>query len=339
MTSLFTPIQEKILDAIQSPLPFVRRPFLVLEKELSIPESDIIDMTGALKKDGVIRNIAGIFDGERLGYDLSLVAFQLSNENVERSAALVNQHPGVSHNYLREHKYNLWFTIAENNAENLKRSVGKLASNSGALSYLIMKNERLIKIGFRLNMAISTTRQSVAALKHGERRSLTQREKTSVWLLQKDMPLCERPFKELSDGTDFSEDELIEMAALLEENGVMRRYSAVLRHQKAGYNFNAMTAWKSIGNSFDDGSLKPFAENPSVTHLYIRTVYPGEWEYPLFAMVHAKSETELNKIIDDLSEQSGLHDKLVLRSLKEFKKQKVIYFSPDFQKWKEENYD
>jgi len=339
VTSLFTPLQGKVLDALQSPLPFVRRPFLVLEKELGIPEGDIINIAGELKKDGVIRNIAGIFDGERLGYSLSLVAFQLSNENVERAAALVNAHPGVSHNYLRDHKYNLWFTIAENSAKNLKRSIDVLALNSGALSHLIMKNERLIKIGFRLNMAASPSPQPAAALRSGEQRALTQREKTAVWLLQKDMPLCERPFKELSVETDFSEDELIETAASLEENGVMRRYSAVLRHQKAGYNFNAMTAWKFTKNSSDDKAIKPFAESPSVTHLYVRTVHPGEWEYPLFAMIHAKSENELNEIIDDLSKQSGLYDKLVLHSLKEFKKQKVIYFSPDFQKWKEENYD
>ncbi|MCL1910741.1 MAG: hypothetical protein FWG13_00845 [Leptospirales bacterium] len=338
MTSPFTPLQERLLDAIQSPLPLARRPFEVLEKELGIPESDIIDMTGALKKDGVIRNIAGIFDGERLGYNLSLVAFQISDENIEKAAAVINAHPGVSHNYLREHKYNLWFTIAENNAENLKRSVNKLASSSGALSHLIMKNERLIKIGFRLNMAGAHPQRTAAALQPNERHDLTRIEKNAVWLLQKDMPLCERPFQELSDKTDFSEDELIETASSLERKGVMRRYSAVLRHQKAGYNFNAMTAWKFTENPSDD-IFKPFAESPSVTHLYIRTVYPGEWEYPLFAMIHARSENELNKIIDDLSKQSGLNDKLVLRSLKEFKKQKVIYFSPDFQKWKEENYD
>ncbi|MCL2026760.1 MAG: hypothetical protein FWG92_08155 [Leptospirales bacterium] len=338
MTSLFTPIQERLLDALQSPLPFVQRPFLALEKELGIPEGDIIDMTGALKKDGVIRNIAGIFDGEKLGYNLSLVAFQISTENIEKAALIINAHPGVSHNYLRDHKYNLWFTIAENNAENLKRSVNTLASKSGALSHLIMKNERLLKIGFRLNMS-KTVKQTVAAPKHGEQRILTQREKTAVWLLQKDMPLCERPFQELSAETYFSEDELIETAALLEKDGVMRRYSAVLRHQKAGYNFNAMTAWKFSESLPDDGIFKPFAESPSVTHLYVRTLHPGEWEYPLFAMIHAKSENELNKIIDDLSKQSGLDDKLVLRSLKEFKKQKVMYFSPEFQKWKEENYD
>jgi hypothetical protein len=116
----------------------------------------------------------------------------------------------------------------------------------------------------------------------------------------------------------------------------MRRYCAVLRHQKAGYSHNAMTAWK-FNN--DENSLKPFAESEAVTHLYIRSLHPGQWEYPLFAMVHAKSENELDGIISGLSERSGLADKLVLHSLREFKKQRVMYFSPDFQKWKEKNYD
>lgn len=339
--TVFSPEQEAVLNAIQSPLPFVRLPFLVLEKEIGIPEGDIIRITQELKDEGVIRSIAGIFNGSALGYKLSLVAFSVEERDIERSAAKINAHPGVSHNYLRDHKFNIWFTIAETSDEDLQRSVNALAKASNAAEHLLLKNERMIKIGFRLNFG-SSGKAAPVDKRRGDNSQLTDVEKETVLLLQKDMPVVPRPFKELAAGSNLSEDELIENAAALEEKGVLRRYAGVLRHQKAGYNSNAMTAWKlnaAADEEETEAAIKYFAEEPAVTHLYLRTVYPGRWEYPLFAMIHGRSDEELNGIINGLEEKSGLRDKLVLRSLKEFKKQRVIYFSPEFNKWKEQNYD
>ena len=342
MASIFTPQQEKILNAIQSPLPFVQRPFLVLEKELGIPEEEIINDLITLKQDGVIRNIAGIFNGESLGYKLSLVTFKVPVDQIDKAASLINSHPGVSHNYLRDHEYNIWFTIAEENTEYLTRSIDVLAKKCGADSHLVMKNEKLIKIGVKLFIGDADKNEApnntFIQMKQTEIEPLEEHEKEAVRLLQKDMPLTIRPFKELAAESILSEDDFIETAAVLEENGIMRRYAAVLRHVKAGYSSNAMTAWK-FNATDEDKAVAVFANEQAVTHLYIRTLYPGKWEYPLFAMIHAKSDGELNDLIQKLSDGSQLDDKLVLRSLKEFKKKRVIYFSPEFEKWKIENYD
>ena len=115
----------------------------------------------------------------------------------------------------------------------------------------------------------------------------------------------------------------------------MRRYAAVLRHRKAGYTSNAMTAWKT-GENFNPDI---FINKRPITHLYLRTTYPGKWEYPLFAMIHARSDDELKGIVNDLSKESGIDDYLVLNSLREFKKTRVQYFSEEFTRWKRENYD
>lgn len=347
MASIFTLKQEQILNAIQAPLPFAGRPFLVLEKELGIPEQEIIENINTLKQSGVIRNIAGIFNGERLGYKLSLVTFKVPENNIEKAAALINSHPGVSHNYLRDHEYNIWFTIAEENAELLRRSVEVLARKGGASSSLIMENEKLLKIGVNLfigNSDDSSAKPAVSHLRAAESKKLEvepleEHEKVAIRLLQKDMPLVIRPFKELCEESELLEDDFIEIAAGLEEKGIMRRYAAVLRHQKAGYTSNAMTAWKFNTGEYDDKAASVFANESAVTHLYIRTLYPGQWEYPLFAMIHAKSDEELEGLIETLANDSGLSDRLVLRSLKEFKKKRVIYFSSDFEKWEADNYD
>jgi hypothetical protein len=101
---------------------------------------------------------------------------------------------------------------------------------------------------------------------------------------------------------------------------------------QAGFNHNAMTAWKPRKNVPIEEQIKPFLDTMAVTHLYLRTVYPGRWEHPLFAMAHARTEAELDALVKHLSAASGLTDFLVLKSLKELKKQRVVYFSPDYMK-------
>ena len=96
-----------------------------------------------------------------------------------------------------------------------------------------------------------------------------------------------------------------------------------------------MTAWKTG----DENSIEPFSQSINVSHLYLRTIYPGRWEYPLFAMVHARSKDELSAVLDDLSQKSGITDYISLPSLKEFKKKRVTYFSENFKEWKRLNYD
>ena len=115
----------------------------------------------------------------------------------------------------------------------------------------------------------------------------------------------------------------------------MRRYAAVLRHRKAGYSANAMTAWKPN----DSCNIDFFKESKHISHLYYRTIHPGRWEHPLFAMIHAKSDEELKSIIEELSAKSGIKDFLALSSIREFKKKRVRYFSEEFNEWKRLNYD
>lgn len=341
----FTENEEKILNAVQAPLPFVRRPFLVLEKELHIPEADVIRTVSELKDSGIIRNISGIFSGQKLGYRLSLVAAKVDDRNLERAAKVINSHPGVSHNYLRSHEYNVWFTLAEESEDDLQRSVRIIGEKAGAGDVLLMRNEKLIKIGVRFSIggkgsgsAAGTGKPSGHGKDSMKAEPLTEEEKAAVILLQKDMPLTERPFRDLAEGSSMDEDTLIETAAGLEERGILRRYAGVLRHRKAGFGSNAMTAWK-LPEGCSESVISPFEQEQAVTHLYLRTVWPGKWEYPLFAMIHGRSEDELTSIINGLARKSGLEDRLVLNSLKEFKKQRVMYFSPEFKKWKEQNYD
>jgi len=337
----FSSNEAKILNLIQREFPLTERPFDAIGAMAGIPGSEVLRIVADLKQRSVVRNIAGIFSGEHLGYRLSLVALKVPPQRVEAAAAVINGHPGVSHNYLRDHAFNLWFTLAEEDEDCLQESARVIRKKCGAEDFLMLRNEKLFKIGFMLpigdedeSAAVST--QKLAAPKA----SLAREDHQAVFLLQSDLPLVERPFDLLGEtDAQWNGESLIEAGRRMLASGVMRRYAAVLRHVQAGFTHNAMTAWKIDVNDHSDERIRPFMEERAVTHLYMRTLYPGKWEHPLFAMVHARSSEELADLLDSLMRCSGLNDRLVLRSLYEYKKKKVTYFSPAFKKWKRLNYD
>jgi hypothetical protein len=94
-----------------------------------------------------------------------------------------------------------------------------------------------------------------------------------------------------------------------------------------------MTAWKPAAADVIDDNFPVFAGERNISHLYLRTVYPGRWEHPLFAMIHARTEDELASIIMRLTQKSGITDYIVLHSIEEFKKKRVSYFSEQISEW------
>jgi len=337
--SQFTSNEETVLNLIQSGVAVSEDPFGIIAKDAGIRADEAIDIVDRMKRKGVIRNIAGIFNGEKLGYYLSLVALSVSEENIRKASEIINSHPGVSHNYLRSHKYNIWFTLAEENEDMFNRSLRVIREISEADDFLVLRNEKLFKLGVMLEIGNKKSRdsQDSGVPGHGtEFSKLNDHEKEGIRLLQMDLPVEQRPFQKLIDsaGSFLTEEDLIRVAKSFRDRGIMRRYSAVLRHVKAGYSHNAMTAWKPDRPDNSDTYIKPFIEEGAVTHLYLRTVYPGRWEYPLFAMIHARTEPELQEIIFLLSEKSGIEEYLVLRTEKEFKKKRVTYFSGKFTEWR-----
>ncbi|HOP30394.1 MAG TPA: Lrp/AsnC family transcriptional regulator [Spirochaetota bacterium] len=336
----FSRVETLVLNRVQVGIPCASEPFRVMADELSLKEDEVLETVAHLKEKKIIRNISGIFDGKKLGYYLSLVAFEVPEERADAAGAVISSHPGVSHNYLRNHRYNIWFTLAEECEDDFYKTVSVLAIKAGADDYLVLKNESLLKIGVFLNIGESEDVNHVTAPYGAEYASyleLDETAKDAVRLLQRDLPVEKQPFKKIAEEGKliYSEEQVLSYYLAFLESGIMRRYAAVLKHRSAGFTANAMTAWKTD----EVTDLELFINEKSVSHLYLRTVYPGRWEYPLFAMIHAKSQDELDGIIKELSEKSGITDFLALESLKEFKKKRVTYFSGEFKEWKRLNYD
>jgi DNA-binding Lrp family transcriptional regulator len=151
-----------------------------------------------------------------------------------------------------------------------------------------------------------------------------ERDLPIIRFLQGDIPLQSHPLKDLAAEMAISEEEVLERITALQGQGVMRRWGAVLRHQKAGYKFNAMTAWK-VDSAEADRIGEIMATRSEISHCYLRNIAAG-FGYNMFTMVHARSAEELNNTINYIAELTGLDDYVVLKSVREFKKESMRYF-------------
>ena len=141
--------------------------------------------------------------------------------------------------------------------------------------------------------------------------------------LQGDLPAVYRPYQVVAERTGLSEEEVISVLNGLREKGMLKRIGAVLRHQKVGYDANAMVVWKVAEEDMDRvGNL--MAACPLVSHCYWRET-PTGWPFNLFTMVHARSHQELQAVIHELSCKSGIGEYRVIESVRELKKTSVQY--------------
>lgn len=322
----FSALESALLNRIQSDFPLAERPCREIAAAIGADENEVRDTLSSLRARGIVRIIAGIFNAESLGYETSLVAFEVDGADADDAARIINGHPGVSHNYLRDHHFNIWFTLAVDRATSLHKTVESLAERTRATRHLILKTEMLYKIGLNLRIGDGAAGATLAhAINPAPPRALSADEREAVRLLQIDLPDADEPFRALIDlnaGT-IVQGALVGIARALRDEGVMRRYAATVRHREAGYTANAMTVWRPERAMND--VIDVFIDEPAISHLYKRTVYPHTWEYPLFAMIHARTERDLADTVSRLSRASGITDYLVLKSLREFAKRRVVY--------------
>lgn len=313
-------VDEKLLERLQRGVPLVRRPFQALGRELGI--GDVLERVRRLKEEGLIREIAGIFQARALGYKTALVALKVRADGLEDAARAINPHPGVSHNYAREHDYNLWFTLAVPPEIDLRAEALRLGEAAGAEDTLFLPTLQVFKIG----VLFSTSGQTLPVEAGDSARPIRLSEpgKQAVRALQQDLPLEEEPFAALAERVGLEERTLLAQARRLKERGAMRRYAALLRHRKMGFSANALGCW-----AVPEGEVgtvgRHFAALPQVSHCYQRPTYP-HWQYSLFTMTHAPSREECLALARQLSRETGTDDYLVLFSTREFKKENSKYF-------------
>jgi DNA-binding Lrp family transcriptional regulator len=301
-------VDKKLLNEIQWVFPLADRPYLEIATRHGISEQDAMSRIKALKKMGLVRQINAIFDTRRLGY---------------KSA-----HSGVSHNYERNHEYNMWFTLAVPPGSDMKQDLDSMATLDGVIKYRVLPTLKLYKIGVRLDMLNEDSEKPMPTDEvkelNPEKVQLTDRDKEFVRELQKDLAVVPEPFNELANNLGITTEALFAKAKEYEKIGIMRRFAAILRHRDAGFVANGMVVWNVPEDKIDEVGFK-LAAFPQVSHCYRRPVYP-DWRFNLFSMVHARSLEAAERMAVEMSSIIGIKDYQILFSSREFKKERVKYF-------------
>ncbi|MDQ3924624.1 MAG: AsnC family transcriptional regulator [Actinomycetota bacterium] len=337
-TRMMDTIDKDLLNLIQREFPLEREPFEALGHSLSVAGDEVIRRIEALKRGRVIRQISAIFDTRVLGYQSSLVAAKIPPTKLNAAAKAINSHPGVSHNYERNNEFNLWYTVAvpPDSRLGLEGTVDVLHKISDAERTRILPTLKLFKIGVTLDMregatAKKETPQYGEADRKGADRNISKDDKAAIRALQEDVPLTPRPFDLWGRQVGLSYEELLERAYDLQRRKIMRRFSAVLYHRKAGFRANAMGVWKVPDERIDEVG-NTFAQYQAVSHCYQRPVYE-DWPYALFSMVHGRTEEECEAVLDAMADETGITERLSLYSTREYKKTRVRYFTPEMDAW------
>ena len=326
-------VKNTLLSLIQREFPLTKKPYVELGKKLGISESEVLDILKEEKENSIIRQISPIFDTKRLGYKSSLVAFSVDKKDIEKAVEVINSHPGVSHNYERNHDFNIWFTIAvaPDSKLGLEKTVEILSKNANAKEAILLPTLKMFKISVKLDTTGKADKREKFSKKAYKDIELTPKILKIIEKTQYDLPIKSEPFKEIVDELNISYEELFSTLELLKEAGIMRRFAAILNHRKAGFNANAMVAW-DIDEKKAEEIGKIAASFTAVSHCYIRPKYPN-WRYNLFTMVHGKTKEETTSHINDIAKEIEFLDKKELYSSREFKKVRIKYFTPEFESW------
>lgn len=349
MTSL---LEQNLLNIIQDGFPLESRPYQVLAERLqqanpaefcAIGETEVFRTVEYLRKSGIIRRIGAVYDSRKLGFTSRLCCGKVPEPALDAFAAAVLDEPSITHNYVRNHAFNVWFTVIGKSAEDIATVVQKLQQRTALADVHILDSKRMFKINTVMGKTAGT--HEVPACEktaHEHKLDFTVPETDpisplSLQALQKcralfagDIPHTLTPFATIASqissetSAEVSESQVIAQIRCDLNSKTARRFGAVLRHQKAGFAENAMVVFEVDENAVEQAGQLLSAE-PQVSHCYERNSFDG-FPYNLYAMIHETDAEQLHSAIMKIVDKLNNPAYCVLRSVKELKKTSFNYF-------------
>jgi DNA-binding Lrp family transcriptional regulator len=328
---------KRLLNLMQGSFPLVERPYAEVARMAELSEDEVLRRTRRLLDERIIREVTPIFDTRVLGYSSMLVAAKVDAEHPWRAAKIINEHPGVSHNYLRDHDFNLWFTIATEPGSKLglQGTLDVLAELTGAQSIRQLPTLRLFKIRMDLEMEKGTDALAAVAEavdhKEPEAIELSELDLAVIRATQGPMDAIVEPFAPAASKLGMPVGRLLDHLESMRERRALRRVAAILFHRRAGFSANGMGVWNVPEERILE--LGPrMASFRGISHCYQRPTY-ADWPYSVFTMAHGRSKDECDAILDSIAEDTGIEDRRTLYSSTEFKKIRMLYFTGAHQEW------
>jgi siroheme decarboxylase len=334
---------KRLLNQMQGSFPIVERPYAEVAQELGVDEGLVLRRVRELIDHRIIRQVTPIFDTRAFGYGSMLVAAKVDPEHPWAPARIVNSHPGVSHNYLRNHEFNMWFTIAveEGSKLGLQGTLDVLQELTGAESIRQLPTLKLFKIRMDLDMEGGTDALAKSAGEAVEPADLEKQpydelDIAVVRATQGDLPVVSEPYADAARAVGVPVERLLEHLNGMVERRLLRRVAAILFHRRAGFSANGMGVWRVPDDKIAEYGPR-MAAFRGISHCYERPTYE-DWRYQIFTMAHGRSKEECDAILDAIhAELPDIQDRATLYSSTEFKKVRLLYFTDDFANWEREH--
>jgi DNA-binding Lrp family transcriptional regulator len=334
-------LDKRLLNLMQGSFPIAPRPYEHVAGLAEVSEDEVMRRVQRLLDQRIVRQVTPIFDTRVLGYSSMLVAAKVDPENPHRAAKVVNSHPGVSHNYLRNHDFNMWFTIATEPGSKLRLdgTLDVLRELTGAESIRQLPTIKLFKIRMDLEMEKGTRDLAAAGIAQDpiepDPIELGELDVAVIRALQGDMPVIPEPYAPAAAEVGISQRELLDHLESMRERKALRRVAAILYHRRAGFSANGMGVWAVPEERIME--VAPLmASFRGISHCYQRPTYE-DWHYSVFTMAHGRSKEECDAILDTIAEESGIEDRRTLYSSTEFKKIRLLYFTDEHRRWEAEH--
>jgi siroheme decarboxylase len=334
-------LDKRLLNLMQGQFPIAPRPYQHVAAEAGIPEAEVMARVQYLLDERIIRQVTPIFDTRALGYASMLVAAKVDPEKPWRAANIINEHPGVSHNYLRNHEFNIWFTIATepDSPLGLEGTLEALAELAGAESVRQLPTLKLFKIRMDLEMeagteALAKAAEAAAPAEIGPQ-PYDEFDRDVIRALQGDMPVISEPYAPAAAELGIPQSLLLEHLQGMQERRLLRRVAAILFHRRAGFSANGMGVWNVPDERIMELGMR-MASFRGISHCYQRPTY-ADWPYSVFTMAHGRSKEECDAILESIAADTGVEDRAILYSSTEFKKIRLLYFTDDYRAWEREH--
>jgi DNA-binding Lrp family transcriptional regulator len=319
---------KRLCNELQTGLPIAERPFAIIARILKSSEAKVLTRTRALVKLGVIRRLGVSINWRAIGKASTLVAAHIEQKDLKKVASAVNKLKGVSHNYLREHHYNLWFTLRADSQKGLDAILKKLSKRFGA-TFNSLPVVRVFKLDARFDAASNGKRLLPATAKRSEAVSSVCSPLSSVLRhlcsideqilngLQKGLKVVKRPFNFLGRDAFENYDSLIHIVEMI-HSGVINRLGAMVNHNKLGFTVNAMFVCKANKSRTVEIGEK-LAAIGIVSHCYERKRFKG-WPFNIFAMMHGSDMADIRKTVERFVKKERITSFAVLPTAEKLKK-------------------
>jgi DNA-binding Lrp family transcriptional regulator len=332
---------KQLLNAMQGRFPLDPRPYARVAQDVGMTEDEVLTRVQELLDDRIIRQVTPIFDTRAFGYGSMLVAAKVDAEHPWGPAKIINSHPGVSHNYLRNHEFNMWFTIAveEDSKLGLQGTLDLLQELTGAESIRQLPTLELFKIRMDLEMTDGKSLNTQGEIKEPApslRVAYDDFDRAVVRATQGDLPVVPEPWADAAAQLGITQQALLDHLGGMKERNLLRRVAAILFHRRAGFSANGMGVWQVPEDRIAEVGPR-MAAFRGISHCYQRPTYE-DWPYALFTMAHGRSKEECDGILDAIeAEIDCIEGRATLYSSTEFKKIRLLYFTDDFKRWEQEH--